>query len=615
MKPSRLSLLALLTLGAAAANAQSASPVPFKADVVVSAEAAPAEASSLGVAVTVIGQEEIERSKASGVLELLRTVAGVDIVQSGGPGAVTSAFIRGANSNQLLLLVDGVKWNSPYFGSVDLSSLPVANIEKIEVVRGPFSALYGSDAVGGVIQVFTKRGPSSPGYEVNGSLSGGNAATREGTLSAGYSTPALSISGAYRRMRTDGDLDNDDYSVTNSSATIEAQAGERMRIGATFRREKSESGIPFSGPAVTPNRKTTVDMTTVSLPVTVTLGKSATLEGALLYGLDKPTYRDPDDPWGYTWSDTRSERTGGRAVLTSRSQWNRFSIGADYERSVVRNEDSYGLALDDQRVSNWSVFIEDRAEFFSGRLTVTAGLRRDDHSTFGDSWNPRATISYRLSETLRLRAAGGTAFRAPTTGELYYPFSGNPALQAERSESVEGGFEWRLGAGATLETTAFFNDVEDLIQYDFASQKNMNVGHARMQGLEVLLRGSFSQTFSGRVSYTYLDAEDRDTGLPLLRRPKTRVTGVIGASLGKGSSLEVTGMYVGERDDVDAVTFARVTSPSYVRFDAGITGPVLFNAFSPFARVNNIFDRQYSEVAGYPSPGRRYLVGLELRLR
>jgi vitamin B12 transporter len=585
-----------------------------KADVIVSAEAVPAEASTVGVAATVIGPEEIARSNASSAIDLLRTVPGLDIAQSGGPGKVASAFLRGTNSNQVAVLVDGVKWNSPYFGGVDLSTLPVNGIEKIEVVRGPFSALYGSDAVGGVIQIFTKRGPAAPGYDVTGSLSAGNAGSGEGEIAAGYSSASFSVTGSYRQLKTDGDLPNDAFSSKNYSARLEAQASENLRLGVTFRREQSESGIPFTGETMTPYRKTTVDMTSVAVPVSLSLGRATTLEGAFSYSADNPLFEDPEDPWGFTRSEVKAHRAGGRAVLTTRSSWNRISVGADYEKASVWNEDSYGLQLDDVSTRTWAVFVEDRADFFQEKLTVTAGIRRDDHSAFGSAWNPRLAVSYRLSGSLRLRAAGGTAFRAPTTGELFYPFSGNADLAPENSTSYEAGLEWKLGAGAYFETSVFYTDVEDLIQYDFAAQKNTNVGRARMQGVEAVVRGDFSKVFSGRVSYTYLDAEDRDSGLPLLRRPQNKASATVGASLSGNATFEVTGMYVGERDDVDAQTFLRVTSPSYFRTDVALTGPVLWGFLSPFVRVNNVFGVEYSEVAGYPSPGRRYMAGLEIHL-
>ncbi|MEO6323319.1 MAG: TonB-dependent receptor plug domain-containing protein, partial [Thermoanaerobaculia bacterium] len=159
--PSRLSpLFSVVLLLAASLRAADAPPAPTRvaADVVVTAEAEPVEQKSLAVAATVIDADEIQRSATSNVLDLLRRVPSLDVVQSGGPGKVTSLFLRGTNSNQTLVLVDGVKLNTPYFGGIDLAGLSTANLERIEVLRGPFSALYGSEAIGGVIQLFTKRG-------------------------------------------------------------------------------------------------------------------------------------------------------------------------------------------------------------------------------------------------------------------------------------------------------------------------------------------------------------------------------------------------------------------------------------------------------------------------
>ena len=154
--------------------------------------------------------------------------------------------------------------------------------------------------------------------------------------------------------------------------------------------------------------------------------------------------------------------------------------------------------------------------------------------------------------------------------------------------------------------------MKDLIRYDFASQTNVNVGRARMTGLEAVARGSLSGSTWARASYTWLDAEDLDTGLPLLRRPKHRASVTLGSDLGRGATAELTGLYVGERDDVDATTYRRVTNPAYFRLDLAVTGPRLFGHVAPFARVTNLLDREYSEVAGYPSPGIRFVAGLDL---
>ncbi len=592
-----------------------AEPPVVSASVVVSAEAVPEEAHDVGVAVTVFGPAEIARSKASNLQELLRTVPGLDLVQSGTPGKVTSAFLRGANSVQSLVLIDGVKLNSPYFGGVDLSALPLSNIERIEIVRGPFSALYGSEAVGGVIQIFTRKAPLAAGFEADGWLSAGNFEAREAAFNAAFNQGVFSVTAGYRRTTSEESLPNDWANATNFSAGLGILFSESARAGVTVRRDQAATGIPFSGDVMTPRRKTTFDVTTVSVPFWAAISKRTALDAAVTYSVDKPSFEDPDDPWGFTWSDTRSHRTGGRMVLSHTMAGNRLSVGSDYEQARVRNEDSYGLQLDDVKTWTWSLFIENRTELFNENLIVTLGLRRDETSSFGTAWNPRAAVLAKLSSKLRLRAAAGTAFRSPTTGELYYPFSGNPDLNPEESASFETGFEWTFAPGASLEVTGFHTDVEGLIQYDYASMKNTNVGRARLRGIETVLKGEMGQFVTGKATYTYLDAVDGSTGLSLLRRPEHRASATLGFRISGGATGEVTGIFAGKRDDVDAVTYARVTNGSYFRLDLAATAPPLFHSVAPFVRVNNVLDRNYTEVAGFPSPGRRFVFGLQFRVQ
>ncbi len=553
-------------------------------EVVVTAGAVPEDAVALGVATTVIDRATLERSRVSTVADLLRTVPGVDVAQSGGPGGVTSLFLRGTNSNSTLVLVDGVKLNSPYFGGVDLSTLGTANVERIEIVRGPFSALYGSEAIGGVVQVITRRA-SVDGLEGQAHFGLGNASAREGGVNAAFRSGPIGVTAGFRRGTIGGDLPNEFFEGTDLSAALDVQISPDARTGVTVKRESSRTGIPFSGTTATPLRATTADTTLVSVPVSAVLGARTTLEAAGTFANDSPTYTDPDDPWGFTFSETKARRAGGRVVLSHTSGANRISFGTDYEQTKVDNEDSYGVQLDGLTTNTWSVFAEDRLSLADDRLAITAGVRRDENSAFGASTNPRIALSWRVAPAVKLRAAAGSAFRAPSTGELYYPFSGNPALQPEESVSYEAGAEWALGRGLVFEASLFRSDVKDLIRYDFATFTNVNVGRARMTGAEATVRGTLSAATWASASYTWLDTEDRDTGLPLLRRPKNAAAVTVGGDLGRGASAELTGLYVGERDDVDATTFQRVT---------------------------NLLDRDYDEVAGYLSPGRRFVAGLDL---
>jgi vitamin B12 transporter len=289
----------------------------------------------------------------------------------------------------------------------------------------------------------------------------------------------------------------------------------------------------------------------------------------------------------------------------------RLTVGTDYERTLVTSEDAYALELDALSIRTWSLFLEDHISLLGDRLSATIGIRRDDHSTFGSATSPRVSISYRPIPSLKVRAAAGSAFRSPTTGELYYPYSGNRALQPERSVAYELGAELDVAPHATLEATLFQNNIRDLITYDFATSLNTNVSRARTSGVELSLRGSLSERMFGRISYSYLDASDLNLDKALLRRPHNRASTTIGALFGRGASAELTALFVGSRSDVDAASFAAVQDASYFRLDTAIRGPKLFDHFAPFLRVTNLLGRSYVEVAGFPSPGRRVAVGLQ----
>lgn len=597
-----------LLLAPALLRAQTAPPV--SADVVVTAEARPESQQTLGVAATVIDEDEIGRSMASSLSDVLRAVPGLDVVRSGGPGGVTSLFLRGTNSTQTLVLVDGVKLNSPFFGGTDLSSLSTVNLERVEVVRGPFSALYGSEAIGGVVQVLTRRAPEES-FSARFVAGAGNGSTHEGMADTAVRTGAFTATAGWRRTTSDGALPNEYFDGTSLSGGLDVALGTDATLGVVVRHDEGKTGIPFSGALVTPRRLTTADTTTVAVPLKVALDARTHLDITFLAARDKPTLSDPDDPYGYTFSETDARRAGGRLVVSHDFGAQRLAAGAEYERASVTSRDSYGTSLDGATTRNWAVFAEDRIALDGERLVLTAGLRHDENSAFGGATSPRATLVFFLTPSLKLRLAGGAAFRAPTTGELYYPFSGNPNLKPERSRAYEAGIEIALSPRLTVEASYFRNDVTDLIQYVPQTYTNENVGRARMQGVEAALRGDLGNGFLARISYGTLDARDLDTGLALLRRPYNRAAATVGRSFAKGGSFEVTAHFVGSRPDLDASDFVtRVGMPSYVTFDVAGTLPPLVYHLAPYARVTNLLGRAYAEAAGFPAPGRRFLLGL-----
>jgi len=604
-------LLFLFTGLAPSLLAQPSSPASkLAADVVVSAAAEPEPAASLGVAATVIDAREIAASQATTVLDLLRTVPGLDVVQSGGPGTVTSLFLRGTASTQTLVLVDGVALNSPYFGGTDLSALSLANVERVEVVRGPFSALYGSEAIGGVVRVFTRRVSSEEEISGRATLGVGNRSAKEAFAEVALGSGPVTASAGFRRTLTDGDLPNEFFAATNVSGTVSAALSDALRVGFVLRRDEGRTGIPSSGGILTPLRATTSQTTMLETPVSFALSKSASVDASLRWVKDSPTFSDPDAVFNSSSTDAR--RAGARVSFTTAVGAHRLTAGADWERTLVSNESNFGVALDDASTRTLALFGEDRIALAGERLVVTAGVRWDDHSAFGSAVSPRITAAWRVTPTLKLRAAVGTAFRAPSTGELYYPYSGNPALRPEKSNGYEVGVEKSVGKGLVAEVSGFWNDIRDLIEYDATSTfMNQNIGSARTRGVELALRTPVGARSTVRASYTYLDAKDLDANALLVRRPRHRASATYATTFVSGGAFSLTGMWVGARPDRDAADFTKlVEDASYLRVDSAVTLPPLVFSLAPFVRVTNLLGRQYVEASGFPAPGRRFLAGL-----
>jgi vitamin B12 transporter len=603
-------VLSLLLAPALAAQQPAPAPAPsgVSAGVVVTAEAAPEPWDTLGAAATVIDATEIARTKTTSVLDLLRTVPGLDVVQSGGPGGVTSLFLRGTSSTQTLVLVDGVPLNSPYFGGTDLSAVSTANVERVEVVRGPFSALYGSEAIGGVVRIFTRR-MAEGGVSGNASFALGNADAREGFVESRFSEGNWLGTFGFRRTLSHGDQDNEFFSGTTLSGALTARLGEDTTAGVVVRRETGRTGVPTDGATPTPQRSTTADTTALEVPLSWSLSKALSLSASVRYTRDQPGYADPGS--SFSWSTTDARRVGARVAATGTFGVQRLAVGVDLERTQVWNESNFGPALEGETARTFAVFAEDRVTLFSDRLVATLGVRWDDASSYGSAFSPRATLAWRVLPSLKLRAAAGSAFRAPSLGELYYPYSGNPDLQPERSTGWEVGAEQTLAPGVVAEVTGFWNDVRDLIQYDAQTFTNENVGHARTRGVEAAVRTAVGDRAFLRVSYTYLDAKDVDADAPLLRRPRHRASLTAGSGFGAGGSWSATFLWVGARPDLSSVDFTTpVEQPSYLRVDAAVTLPPVVLSLSPWIRVTNLLGREYAEVNGFPAPGRRFLAGL-----
>lgn len=581
----------------ALALAQTAIPT-FEETVVVSASLDAENREDVPASVTVVDAEEIEARQATSLAEAISTVPGVTISQAGGPGQQTSLFLRGSESDQTLLLWNGIQLNNPYFGGVNWQFVSADGLERIEVVRGPFSALYGSNAVGGVVQVFTG---SQQGGTVR--LEGGENGYGRAGVAAGADVGAVRFDVTGHIQQGDGELRNSFFDSEEVVARTLWTMRPGVELGLLVRGNDSDSGIPLSSGQPTPRRSIAWRESEVAIPFRAKSGPWE-VEAQLSRTSFDSAFRDPDSQFGPV-SDTESEGLRGRTVVTWRAGdrlW--IAGGSEIERLEVTDSSSFGINLDGARQRTWAAF--GQASWGVGPLRLDAGVRRDDNDVYGAETSFRAGGVVDLGGGFRTRASYGESFRAPSLGELYFPFYGNPDLQPETGETWEVGIE-RERNGWRFALVGFETRQTNLIDSHPVTFTAVNIGRAESRGVEAEL-GFTRGIFAARLDGTWLDTENLDTGEALLRRPEESANLVLTARPAAWTfNLETR--YVGERPDLDEATFTRAINPSYLRVDlAGqwkATGHL-----SPYARVENVADEEYQAVLGYPSPGRTWIGGL-----
>lgn len=593
----RFLLLTGLLGGAFPVFAQSAPQPVFDESIVVTASVDAQTKTETSATVTVIDAKELAERQATTVAEVLRTVPGLAFSQSGSVGHATSLFTRGTDSNQTLVLWNGVPLNEPYIGGFDWSSLSTEGVERVEVVRGPFSSVYGSAALGGVVQVL---GATPEG--VNLRLEGGDKGWGRGALVAGHRVGNLELGLTGHVQRGDGELPNDFYDTDEASANARWRFAPGMNVAVLARWNRSSIGIPRSGTTLTPHQQQDANDTQIAIPVHIDRG-AWQIEGLLSQNSTDLVYKNPGDAFGFTRSDTETEADRGRIAATYRLQGGlALSAGGDWELQKVTAGSVFGSNLDDTHRRNWGTFGE--MSWTASRYTVDAGLRRDDNQAYGVHTSPRLGVRVSLPGSWSLRANYGEAFRAPSFSELYFPYSGNLNLKPETSRGSELGVAFEPGAW-TVRVTGFRNDLHELIDFDFATFTSVNVGRARTQGIEGEV-GYVAGCWSVHANATYLDATNLDDGTELLNRPRWNGSVVLAWSPERWT-LSSTVRYAGERR-----SYPYIALPSYTLLEVGAAwrwSPLL----QPYARVQNALDRRYQEIAGYPSPRRAFVGGLALR--
>lgn len=590
-------------------------------------------------ATTVLDRAFIERTGVRDVAELLRLVPGVLVARSGGPGAQSSLFLRGGENDYVRFLIDGVPVNDPG-GALDLAWLSVDDIERIEVVRGPASVLYGTDAVTGVIQLFTRRGARDV---ATAEVAGGSHGYRLATVGATTGSDGLNLTLGFSGERSNGLLPfNSEYLRDVASAGLRVRPGASTRVEVSVRSAADEFHFPTDGSGGIEDRNAFRDNLHTIGSAKVTHAFSPRLNGELSLtaldtrGIDEDRPDSPSDTVGFYYYDafTTVRRRGVDArvnvLVSTRSV---LTLGAESVREKQRGNDSSNFSFERSR------FAEDRSngalygQWLSehGRLSLTAGARYDDNDTFGSFRTARAGVSLRTWQGGIVRATIGTAFKAPTFFESFNTaFStGNANLDPERSRSWEAGVTHTTTNGRlTLAATWFDQRFRDMIQYAFIDPQQpnyFNVAAASASGLELETSARLSARARLGGSLTLLRTRVDDAGLQagasatfvegnrLLRRPSTLAAGTFSYDLPSNASATLGVVYTGSRDDRDFATFPAtpVELPAWTRVDVSLTkGFNLGVHFELVARLENALGAEYEEIVNYPAAGRSLTIGL-----
>ncbi|MDX1497167.1 MAG: TonB-dependent receptor [Salinisphaeraceae bacterium] len=617
----------LLALATSPVLANPAAAETSLGPIVVTATRTATPSDELAAAVTVIDREEIEASGKNRVAEILRSVPGLTLIQQGGPGQVSSVFMRGTESNHVLVLIDGVEIADPsvFGGQVDFSNLLLENVERIEIVRGPQSTLYGSDAIGGVIQIFTRQSDGASYHLEIGEFAtvntGASLRRSFGQHRFGLSANVLDTAGTSVANPERGNHDEKDaYRNTTLSLQWASQITEELELSFNTRFQDADAELDTFFNPFNPAEDF------------VAHDPDFTSETDQNFSRLQGEWNSPDSRWsqrvGYSRSshDRRTENgPKGADSVPSEREFTATKSKFDWQHShkLQRHELTFGAELEDDRartagfaesVRTTGIYVQDRVRF-TPRFSSSFGLRYDKHDLFGEETTWKIAPLFKLTDATRLKASYGTGFKAPSLAELFDNSFGsaNPDLQPEESEGWDIGIEHDFG-NSYVELIYFQNDIDNLISFDLSTFQNNNLDRAETKGYEAIAGFSPVENLDLRISYTRTESEDVSTGDPLLRRPEDEAALHINWQTTRSIRLGLAARYVGEREDFFGfnsfpTTGGIGTLESYKVFDFNADYQ-LNQSWRLTLRVDNLSDESFEEAAGYAAPGRAAYAGV-----
>lgn len=533
--------------------------------------------------VEVIERDDIERIQPQSLVDLLVNVAGVDFAQNGGHGQNTSIFVRGTNSNQVLVLVDGIRVGSATLGRKEVSSIPMSQVERVEIVKGPRAAIWGADAIGGVIQIFTRHYESGE-YRVAATVGSNSSKEVEAAIGFGNDKISNTVSYSYRDsdgydVRIDAEDDEDGYDHQSVAIRGDYKISETSTIDWVAQSDRGESLFDSQWS-----------------PAEANINEYKNHHWNLRYSYQANT-------WSHQAS-FNSSRDSGNGFETRREQFtylaaNQLSSDLSFAGGLEYYEDDISKSLteyNDEKRTTKSGFLN--FNYVGDTLLADFAVRYDDVENVADETTTNLGLGYRINNRHLLSLNYSEGFKAPTFNDLYFPFGGNPNLKFETSDNVElvykGFFE-----NSNVVISVYDSDVENLIQWIpdangiWAPQ---NVGKAAISGVDFTYQINYEE-FKHKFTADSVDAKDGNTNTRLIRRAKNHFGYEITQSL-ENFDWFAQLQYVGKRPDTDFQTFLPIELDSYTRVNIGL-GYYLNQDWKLQLKVNDAFDEAPTVVSGY----------------
>ncbi|MEY4815120.1 MAG: Vitamin transporter BtuB precursor [Verrucomicrobiota bacterium] len=596
----------------ARAVAQSA-PVSQLDPVFSTATRTPTAPQTIGSAVAVISAADLARRQATSLASALGLATSAPHFSSGASGAINSLFLRGANSNQTLFLVDGIRLNDPNTDyQVFLGGACVSACDSLEIAHGPQSTLYGGEAVGGVVSLRAQRGTGAPSARVSAEV--GSFGTVQGSVAAQGASGVNSYTFATAGGRTENDRTNNAFESATTTLRLDRTVNQRVSVGGTARWFHGVYGDPGDRYTNDPDNETREENVLVTAFADVMLADAWTGR-AVVGGQDRRFVAESPRAGRATAFTVVKNR---RAVLDTQTTYTgferqRITGGVTAEANHTRNT---GFGDINKKQGLLAVFVQDQWSPVDD-VYLTGGLRNDDFDTFGRATTGRVTGAWLVAKrAVKLRASYGTAFRAPSFLDLYGQsafYVGNPALRPEQARGWDAGADWYLAnQRGTLSGTWFETGFTYLIASTANFRSVENIQRARTRGVELAAQITLLGAVEVRASYTYLEAQNLTANIRLLRRPRQSGNVDVWRALGGGVSAGAGVAFAAHRRDVDAKTFRQIDAEDYTV--VRVYGAWQVNArLALKARVENLLNENYEEVNGYPALGWGAFAGAEWR--